>query len=173
MFNDHDRMTELANRRQFEDALAGEFGRVNRFGGALALILADLDDFKAINDRYGHQAGDDVLRAFADVLRDAVREIDVPARYGGEEFAVLLPGTDLPGAEHLAERIREDLAETEVETSAGMIPVTASFGVAAFPDNKSEPALLAAADRALYEAKRLGKNRVIADDEGVAVQETV
>lgn len=168
-----DGLTELANRRQFEDALAGEISRVNRFGGPLALILADLDDFKAINDRYGHQAGDDVLRAFADVLRDAVREIDVPARYGGEEFAVLLPGTDLRGAEHLAERIREDLAATEVETSGGAVPVTASFGVAAFPDNKTEPALLAAADRALYEAKRGGKNRVIADGEGLTVQETV
>ncbi len=168
-----DGLTELANRRQFEDALAGEISRVNRFGGSLALILADLDDFKAINDRHGHQAGDDVLRAFADVLRDAVREIDVPARYGGEEFAVLLPGTDLLGAEHLAERIREDLAATEVETSAGTVPVTASFGVAAFPDNKTEPALLAAADRALYEAKRGGKNRVIADDKDLTVQETV
>ena len=114
-----DGLTELANRRQFEDALSGEISRIDRFGGSLGLIYADLDDFKTINDRFGHQAGDDVLKAFAEVLRRNVRDIDVPARHGGEEFAVLLPQTDLEGTEHLAGRIREDLASELIETVAG------------------------------------------------------
>ena len=156
-----DGLTELPNRRQFEESLAGELLRVERFGGTLALIVADLDDFKRVNDRYGHLAGDEVLRVFADVLRDTVREIDVPARYGGEEFAVLLPQTSLDDAEQVAERIRSKLAERAIEASPGLaVRVTASFGVAAFPDASSEEELLAAADRALYEAKAAGKNVV-------------
>src|ERR671919_2623466 len=86
-------LTELPNRRHFEEALEGEISRAERFGGGLALVLADLDDFKQVNDRYGHQAGDDVLREFAAVLRDTVRDIDLAARYGGEELAALLPPT--------------------------------------------------------------------------------
>jgi diguanylate cyclase (GGDEF)-like protein len=156
-----DGLTELANRRQLDEALANEIGRVERFGGSLALIYADLDDFKAVNDRHGHQAGDDVLRGFADVLRRTVREIDLPARHGGEEFAVLAPETDIEGALRLAERIREELASAPVETTAGPIAVTASFGVSSFPAEPSAAELFAAADRALYEAKRAGKNRVV------------
>jgi diguanylate cyclase (GGDEF)-like protein len=160
-----DDLTELPNRRQLEDAMAGEIGRVERFGGSLGLIFADLDDFKQVNDRYGHQAGDDVLRAFADVLRSCVREIDLPARYGGEEFAVLLPQTDLEGAMRLAERIRETLATKPVETRfSSPLRVTASFGVAAFPDEPTASDLFAAADQALYRAKRAGKNCVVAAD---------
>jgi diguanylate cyclase (GGDEF)-like protein len=165
-----DGLTELANRRQFEDALSGEISRIDRFGGSLGLIYADLDDFKAINDRFGHQAGDDVLKAFADVLRRNVRDIDVPARHGGEEFAVLLPQTDLEGTEHLAGRIREDLASELIETVAGPIQVTASFGVASFPNAPTQDTLLAAADRALYRAKRSGKNCVVAAGEGTPVR---
>jgi diguanylate cyclase (GGDEF)-like protein len=157
-----DGLTDLPNRRQFEDALSTEVGRIERFGGSLALIYADLDDFKKVNDRYGHQAGDDVLRAFAEILRRSVREIDLPARYGGEEFAVLLPQTDVVGAERLAERIRAELAERPIETRfSAPLQVTASFGVAAFPDEPSKSALFAAADQALYRAKRSGKNCVV------------
>ena len=167
-----DGLTDLPNRRQFEESLVGEVGRVERFGGSLALIVADLDDFKRVNDRYGHLAGDEVLRTFAEILREQVREIDVPARYGGEEFAVLLPQTDLEGAEQVAERIRASLAERAIEASPGIfVRVTASVGVAAFPDEPTEDALVAAADRALYGAKAAGKNRVVLADTGAAVRE--
>ena len=166
-----DGLTDLPNRRQFEDSLAGELSRVERFGGSLGLIVADLDDFKQVNDRYGHLAGDDVLRAFADVLRETVREIDVPARYGGEEFAVLLPQTDLYGGERVAERIRAALEERAIETFPGaVLNITASFGVAAFPDSPTEAALFAAADDALYRAKAGGKNRVATAGAGEAVR---
>lgn len=164
-----DGLTELANRRQFEQALAGEISRAERFGGTLALILADLDDFKQVNDRYGHQAGDEVLRRFAVVLRETVRDVDLPARYGGEEFAVLLPQTDLAGAERLAERLRQSVAERPMTKRPGaLVAVTASFGVAAFPEAATPAALFAAADEALYRAKAAGKNRVVcAESDGV------
>jgi diguanylate cyclase (GGDEF)-like protein len=166
-----DGLTELPNRRHFEEALETEISRVERFDGSLALILADLDDFKQVNDRYGHQAGDDVLRTFADILRTTVREIDLPARYGGEEFAVLLPQTDLEGAHQLAERLRRALAARPMSTHpGGLVAVTASFGVAAFPDAPTPAALFASADEALYRAKRAGKNCVVSADAGTIVR---
>jgi diguanylate cyclase (GGDEF)-like protein len=166
-----DGLTDLANRRHFEEALAAEISRAERFGGTIALVLADLDDFKQVNDRFGHQAGDDVLRAFADILRETVRDIDMAARYGGEEFAVLLPQTDLDGAERLAERLRETMAERRLMLDPSTsFSVTASFGVAAFPDAATPAALFAAADEALYRAKSEGKNRVVAGTTDEAVR---
>jgi two-component system cell cycle response regulator len=156
-----DVLTSLPNRRRFEDSLATEIARSDRFGGSLALVIADLDDFKQVNDRHGHVAGDDVLRAFADAMRATVRDLDTAARYGGEEFALLLPGTDLAGAERVAERIRARMQARQVRTIVGeLIAVTASFGVAAYPDSPSQADLIAAADKALYRAKAAGKNRV-------------
>jgi diguanylate cyclase (GGDEF)-like protein len=166
-----DGLTDLANRRHFEETLASEISRAERFGGTLALVLADLDDFKQVNDRYGHQTGDDVLRAFAGVLRDTVRDIDLAARYGGEEFAVLLPQTDLEGAEHLAERLREAMGTRRLTVEPGeTVRVTASFGVAAFPNSPTPAALFAAADEALSRAKSAGKNCVICADTDGAVR---
>jgi diguanylate cyclase (GGDEF)-like protein len=157
-----DGLTELANRREFEESLANEISRAERFGGNLALILADLDNFKQVNDRFGHQAGDEVLRSFADILRETVRDIDVAARYGGEEFAILLPQTDIGGAEALAERLREAVeSRAMAEAQDGPVTVTSSFGVASFPEAGTGPGLFAAADEALYRAKRAGKNCVV------------
>ena len=126
-----DGLTGLANRRQADEALASELARTERLGGPVGLILADVDDFKAVNDRFGHPTGDVVLRDLADALRENVREIDTAARWGGEEFAVILPGTDLEGAAQVAERIRAALAEREILSVDGApLHVTASFGVA-------------------------------------------
>ena len=156
-----DELTQLANRRRFTETLAVEVRRAERFGDPLALILADLDDFKEINDRYGHQAGDEVLSRFADVLRENVRDFDLPVRYGGEEFAVLLPETGVQGAERLARRLQNALLRLRLpEITGNKPPVTASFGVAAFPAARSAEELLSAADGALYRAKAAGKNRV-------------
>jgi diguanylate cyclase (GGDEF)-like protein len=156
-----DELTQLANRRRFTETLAVEVRRAERFGDPLALVLADLDDFKLINDQYGHQAGDEVLRRFSDVLRENVRDFDLPVRYGGEEFAVLLPETGLDGAEQLARRLQAALLRLRLpEIGGDRPPVTASFGVASFPAARSAEALLSAADRALYRAKAAGKNRV-------------
>jgi diguanylate cyclase (GGDEF)-like protein len=161
-----DELTQLSNRRRFTETLAVEVRRAERFGDPLSLVLADLDDFKQINDRYGHQAGDEVLRRFADVLRENVRDFDLPVRYGGEEFAVLLPETDLDGAEQLARRLQTALLRLRLpEIGGDRPPVTASFGVAAFPAARNAEELLSAADGALYRAKAAGKNRVVSTGE--------
>jgi diguanylate cyclase (GGDEF)-like protein len=159
-----DDLTGLSNRRAFDDAIAGEVERAKRFGSTLGLVLLDLDDFKHVNDTYGHPQGDAVLREVARVLRDSSREIDHPARYGGEEFALVLPGTDLDGAVNLADRVRERIEALSIPRldGAGAIRVTASCGVAAVPQTAADHgALVAAADQALYQAKRSGKNKSV------------
>jgi len=159
-----DELTGLFNRRRFQEVMVTEVERSKRFGQSMGLVLLDLDDFKTVNDTYGHQQGDLVLREVARVLRDRSREIDEPARYGGEELAVVLPGTDLEGAYNLAERVRagiEELALPLLE-GEGVLRVTASFGVATLPGSADDTrGLVAAADEALYRAKRAGKNRTV------------
>jgi diguanylate cyclase (GGDEF)-like protein len=162
-----DELTELANRRQFDEALAAEILRAERFRDPVAVVAADLDNFKEINDRFGHDVGDLVLRAFAAVIRQNVRDVDLPARYGGEEFTVLLPATDAEGGRQLAERLRRAAEGLSVDSGGGgSVPVRSSFGVASFPAEPSAAALMRAADRALYRAKAAGKNTVV-----VAVRE--
>ena len=156
-----DGLTGVANRRSIEETLRSELARVARFGGAGCLVLADLDDFKGVNDRFGHPVGDEVLKTFARTLRDTVRESDVAGRWGGEEFALVLTGTDIEGGANLAERARAAIEAETLAVAGGEVTVTASFGVAAFSDSRELGELVAAADSALYAAKRAGKNRVV------------
>jgi diguanylate cyclase (GGDEF)-like protein len=159
-----DELTGLFNRRRFQEAMVTEVERSKRFGQPVGLVLLDLDNFKTVNDTYGHQQGDLVLRQVARVLKETSREIDEPARYGGEELAVVLPGTDLEGAYNLAERVRAGIEELVLPLleGNGVVRVTASFGVATLPGSADDMrGLVAAADEALYRAKRAGKNRTV------------
>ena len=156
-----DELTGLFNHRRFQEGLTQEIERARRFGQGLGLVMLDIDNFKLVNDTYGHQVGDRVLAEVARVLREFSREIDEPARYGGEELAVVLPGTDLEGAFNLAERVRAGIEALEFPLDGrGTLRVTASFGAASMPESASDQSsLIAAADTALYAAKRSGKNR--------------
>jgi diguanylate cyclase (GGDEF)-like protein len=154
-----DSLTGLYNRTFFFSALEREIARGDRSGRAFCLVMLDLDDLKTINDRFGHVAGDQVLRAVADVVRNGVRKIDVAARYGGDEFVAVLPETDPTGGWVLAEKIRLTVAD---QGAPGIDPSpTVSVGVVSYPiDGRSADALLVSADRAMYASKRGGKNRV-------------
>jgi diguanylate cyclase (GGDEF)-like protein len=157
-----DGLTGLANRRSFDDELALEWRRAERVGDSLALLLIDLDDFKSVNDEFGHQAGDAVLRRVSAILDSGARQVDLAARYGGEEFALLAPETNALGARKLAERLRADIEAATIELLNGSkLRVTASFGVAIKGELERPEELVAAADEALYEAKRNGKNRIV------------
>jgi diguanylate cyclase (GGDEF)-like protein len=154
-----DGLTGLANRRAASDALHAEAARAERLGTPLSIVLADLDEFKDVNDAHGHAVGDAVLRAFAEVLRETLRESDIAGRWGGEEFLLLLPGADEEGAAQLAERVRIAVAERGIPAASGL-RVTASFGVAEYAGETNTEELVVAADGALYRAKRAGKDRV-------------
>ncbi len=158
-----DELTGLANHGRFQDLLGAEIEEVRRYHHPLGLIMLDIDNFKAVNDTYGHQQGDVVLRRVARVLAANSREVDYPARYGGEELAVILPHTDLEGAYVIAERIRTSIEAMRIPRmdKQGMLQVTASLGVVSSTEGEKN-ALIAEADAALYEAKRQGKNRTVA-----------
>jgi diguanylate cyclase (GGDEF)-like protein len=156
-----DGLTGCLNKRAFLTELSQKLMAAERFGRKLSLIVTDLDHFKGVNDTYGHATGDRVLQELGRVLKRMKRETDLVARFGGEEFCVLCEETDSRGAELLAERVREELAGTELQTELGALRVTASLGVATFPDHaKSAEELFAQGDKALYQAKNQGRNRV-------------
>jgi diguanylate cyclase (GGDEF)-like protein len=165
-----DGLTGLANRRHCEERLLAEISRSERYEIPLAVILSDIDEFKAANDTHGHAFGDLVLQRFAEVLRGTLRDIDVCSRWGGEEFLIVLPETTLEGAIGAAERIRTAFSELELVAGEVTVPMTASFGVARFAEGVDAFDLIRAADEALYEAKRGGKNRVSAAAESAVAE---
>jgi diguanylate cyclase (GGDEF)-like protein len=163
-----DGLTGIANRRYFDVALDRELRRAQRIGGTLSLLLTDIDSFKAYNDHFGHQGGDTCLSTVAQALASRLkRPADVAARYGGEEFAAILPDTDAAQARRLAENIREYVASLELpHAPAAVHPcVTLSIGVASLEKGRLDDAaaLIEAADKALYAAKRGGRNCVVVD----------
>lgn len=155
-FTDH--LTGLANRRRFERQLEREVTRTLRYSRPFCLLLLDIDNFKAVNDTYGHDAGDEVIRHLSKTLQAATRGIDLAARMGGEEFAVILPETEFEGGIETAERLRRAISETKIPVVGH---ITASFGIAEFPlCAATGRELVTVADAAMYEAKRLGRNCV-------------
>ncbi|MES2356631.1 MAG: diguanylate cyclase [Pseudomonadota bacterium] len=162
-----DGLTGLANRRYFEECLASEWSRAMRGQYALSVLMIDVDDFKSYNDTYGHLAGDEVLKnAGLAIKRSFERTADLPARFGGEEFIVLLPNTDLAGAQYLGEKVRRSIYDLSIPHSASATAayITVSVGVASSIPQRDQPlstALVEGADLALYDAKKSGRNRVI------------
>lgn len=157
----HDELTGLPNSRAFQERAELELARARRYGGPLTAAYIDLDNFKAVNDRHGHRAGDAALRTVASLLRSSARASDMAARIGGDEFVVLMPDTDDEGARALLERLR---AELESAFAKQNVPVSASIGAVSFvalPDSVEQ--LLCAADDCMYAAKRAGKNLVRVD----------
>ena len=157
-----DGLTGLFVRRYFDARLDEEVQRARRIETEFSIVIMDIDDFKQLNDTYGHPAGDLLLRGIADIVRRQMRAVDTAARYGGEEFSMILPRTTMVNAYNQAERIRRQIAAFHLNVEGRELSVTASFGIAAHPDSGAEgaEALIRLADRALYRAKRAGKNRV-------------
>ncbi|OIO94298.1 MAG: diguanylate cyclase response regulator [Armatimonadetes bacterium CG2_30_59_28] len=156
-----DSLTGMLNRRLVLDILERELTRGQRLELPLAVLMIDIDHFKAVNDAYGHQAGDAVLKEVAARVSTTVRPYDSVGRYGGEEFLVILPGCDEPRAQIVAERLCCVVSREVVHTSAAEISVTLSLGLALSAQGETSERLVHAADRALYEAKRNGRNRVV------------
>ncbi len=157
-----DVLTGLSNRRDMQDRLEEEYGRFTRHGHCFSIIMADLDHFKRINDRYGHAVGDDLLIMMSHLFSSGVRRQDVVSRWGGEEFLILLPETRLEQAVLVAEKLRSAAELVDLSDIGVAAPVTASFGVQCNCADKTLVELIAGADSMLYEAKRLGRNKVIA-----------
>ncbi len=158
-----DGLTRLINHRHFYELLEQEYLRTRRYKTQLSMVMIDIDYFKQINDTFGHQVGDDILKEMAIVIQREVRDVDILARYGGEEFAVLLPQTGLRQAEAVAERIRASVESNEFSSPEGKMRLTISLGVASYPECAvdSQTELVQVADAAMYEAKKAGKNRVM------------
>ncbi len=158
-----DPLTGLSNRRHIEPQLQGETARALRHRATFSLLMADLDHFKRVNDQYGHDAGDEVLREVARRIRSMLRTEDRPARWGGEEFLVLLTDTSAEQAEVVAEKIRKAIADTPIEVNGQSVDMTISIGVAQHQGEDDPLDLIRHADQALYRAKDTGRNRVCID----------
>ena len=156
-----DELTGLANRRGFKDFVGESEQRGQQGKGHFSVIIGDLDNFKDINDIYGHEVGDHVLQEISAILKGLVRAEDLVVRWGGEEFLILLVDTDLKGARYLADKIRQKIASTDVMINSETISVTMSLGVGAQQFNDDLYSTLGSADKAMYEAKRRGRNCVV------------
>jgi diguanylate cyclase (GGDEF)-like protein len=157
-----DGLTGIFNRRYFEVKLREEFGRCKRYGGELSLVMFDIDFFKKVNDGYGHQCGDFVLKSVSSRISSIIRNVDYLFRYGGEEFCCMLPETKFDGAMQAAERFRNAVMEMENNFNQAIIKITISLGVAGLNDEVgSAEVFIQKADEALYRAKREGRNRVM------------
>jgi diguanylate cyclase (GGDEF)-like protein len=158
----YDTLTDLFNRRYFEERLSAEAQKAFESESNLSIIMVDIDHFKKVNDTFGHDGGDKVLREIASLLKNSVRKHDTVARYGGEEFVLLLPGAPLDPTNMVAERIRRSVENTSFDMGQTQIHITISLGISNFPIHrmKSKEELVKMADLALYEAKRGGRNRV-------------
>jgi diguanylate cyclase (GGDEF)-like protein len=153
-----DSLTNIYNRLHFAHFLDAEIDKVKRYGGKFSIIFFDLDNFKEVNDNFGHMVGDDVLERVTEIVSKANRSADIFARYGGEEFIILTPETNMSGALIHAERLRNDIESYNFKTAG---KITSSFGVAEFDaENDTVESLLERADKALYMAKEFGRNRV-------------
>ena len=157
-----DGLTGLFNHRYFQEVLEKELARAERYNESFSLLMLDIDDFKPLNDSYGHQFGDRVLKLLADVFTASVRDTDTVARYGGEEFAIILPKVDSGQAAIMAQRIKNEVKARSKKFARGKRPVSVSIGVASFPIDVTERfSLIDRADKALYAAKAMGKDRVV------------
>ena len=156
----HDKLTGLLNRNRFDELYSKEIKKSKRYRNELSIILLDIDNFKSINDTYGHQIGDEVLKEISKLILTNVREADVCVRWGGEEFLILLPHTNLDGAIVVAEKIRTTISSIPI--SKENLIVTSSFGVSQMEDEDDENTLITKSDKYLYEAKNNGKNKVVA-----------
>jgi diguanylate cyclase (GGDEF)-like protein len=167
-FTDH--LTGLANRRRFERQLAREIERTARYGHPFCLLLLDIDEFKKINDTFGHEAGDDAIRHLAKTLQEGIRGVDLAARIGGDEFAVALPETDAARGFEIGDRLRRTIKATEIPTAGSATArITVSIGIVESQFGvRTAPELLACADAALYEAKHQGRDRVMQGQRGKA-----
>jgi len=157
----HDKLTGLYNRNKFDEIFGKELRRSQRYEYDLSLIIFDIDDFKKVNDKFGHQIGDEVLIEISKIVLLNVREHDLVVRWGGEEFLVLLPNTKLEGAVSVAQKIKEVISSTQL--SSKKLNITSSFGVSTLKKDDLEKDIIARADKALYDAKETGKNKVIAN----------
>ncbi len=161
-----DALTGFFNYRHLLDALNREMERTRRTGIATAIVMADIDHFKKFNDTHGHDAGNLALQWVARTWREQIRSIDIPCRFGGEEFVIILPGTDLPGAIQVAERLRVELTKAPLKLDDASLPLSTSLGVATYTQKLEWPcveAFIKAADQYLYQAKENGRNQTCYD----------
>lgn len=156
----HDKLTGLFNRNRFDEIYTKEIKRTKRYNNELSIIIFDIDDFKMVNDTYGHQVGDEVLKEIAKITLNGVREQDINVRWGGEEFLILLPQTNITGAVTVASKIKSAIKE-HIFTDKSL-KITASFGVSQLLEEDDEISLISRSDKLLYEAKKTGKDKVIA-----------